>query len=175
MRKSILLSIGVLSLIFASCKKDVVEPTPTVVTQSNYSIHFLAGSYDATHYTDVVIKINGDSIGVLSSHTTTLSIEDIADYYETNGEFPFFPPLEFSAQLGLSYNIEAFTSSGELIGSTGSKPLILVDDNDFGGDKPWLTDDSYNGSPNSPVGVDGNDCHFFGVDETLLLVFELEN
>lgn len=178
MKKSILLlAIGMLAL--TSCKKETLEPVapePTATTPigSDYSIEFLAGDYTSSHYTDITIKVNGDDIGTLSSSTTTMTAEDVSNYYNANGQFPNSGALTFSADLNSYYNIEAFTSSGDLIGSTGSKELILVPDNDFGGDKPWLTDDVYTGSGSSPVGVNGNDCSFVGINNTLLLIFEID-
>lgn len=165
-----------LGLVFIGCKKENPEPTaqPAPVATSNYTIQFFAGDYGPTHYTDVVIRVNGDSIGVLTSHTTTLNAEGVSNFYDANGEFP--PgALSFDVDLNSSYNIEAYTLSGQLIGSTGMKQLILVPDNDFGGNKPWLTDDVWNGNASSPVGTNGNDCSFVGINKTLLLIFELED
>lgn len=172
--KKIILILTVAALTFVSCKKETIEPTPV------YSIEFLAGYYPNTaNYTDIVIKVNGDSIGVLTTHTTTLNAEDVAKYYELNKEFPIMQTLVFEAYLDSLYNIEAYTLSGELIGSTGEKLFKLVPDNDFDGDKPWLTDDvytaDYTANVSSQVGANGNDCTFLGIDKTLLLIFEIEN
>jgi len=174
--KKIILILTVAALTFVSCKKETIEPTPVVEptpTVTSYSIEFLAGDYSGTHYTDIVIKVNGDSIGVLSSATTTMTTGDAADYWDNNGELPVAGALSFNAELNTSYNIEAYTLSGNLIGSTGSKPFILVYDSDFG-NRPWLTDDGYIPNDNSSVGADGNDCSFIGADKTLLLIFEID-
>jgi hypothetical protein len=175
------LILAVTFLALASCEKETIEPTPVVeptptVTASEYSIEFLAGDYYyGIHYTDIVIKVNGDSIGVLSSATTDMDVADVVEYYELNGEFPNTGALSFSANLGTDYNIEAFTLLGDLIGSTGSLTLKLLDDADFGGQKPSLGNwGDWNENPSSPVGDNGSDCRFIGINKTLLLIFEIQ-
>ena len=176
MKKYILILVAAF-LTLASCKKEAIEPTPEPqpVAATQYTIKFLAGDYSAAYYTDIVIKVNGDSVGVLSSATTTMNSEGVNTAYNASGVFP--NSLSVDVDLGSSYNIEAFTLSGDLIGSTGSKALTLVPDNDSntGEDKLWLTDDVWNGNPGSPVGTSGNDCQFVGKPTTLLLLFQMES
>jgi hypothetical protein len=177
MKKYILILVAAF-LTLASCKKEAIEPTPEPqpVAATQYTIKFLAGDYSIVHYTDIVIKVNGDSIGVLSSTTTNMDIVGVAEYYDVNGEFPNTGALSFSANLGTLYNIEAFTLFGDPIGSTGSLTLKLVPDADFGGQKPSLGDwNGWTESPLSPVGSNGNDCNFIGINKTLLLIFEIQD
>jgi len=173
--KKYILILATVFLTLASCKKEAIEPEPEPqpVAATQYTIKFLAGDYSAAYYTDIVIKVNGDSVGVLSSATTTMDDAGVSSAYEASGVFP--NSLSTQVDLGSSYNIEAFTLSGDLIGSTGSKQLMFTPDNDYGGDKLWLTDDVWNGSPASPVGTSGNDCQFVGKPTTLLLLLQMEN
>jgi hypothetical protein len=174
MKKSILLlavSFGMLA--FTSCKKETIEPVvenptePVVVVETEYTFEFLATDVvGENNYTDIVVRVNGDSIGVTPS--TALNTEGI---YNSNGQVA---SLSMDGDINSYYTIEAYTSSGELIMSVNNAQFLENLSEDFGEGRIYLTD-SFEEDDNSPVGSGGIDCHFVDINNKLVFLFEVSN